>query len=69
MRISTKAFNWITYISLAILVLLLLGMLTKIIPPEYSIHALVVAFAIFFLRLILRTIMIKQSISEKRDEG
>jgi len=68
MKISSKTFNLITYISLAILILLLIGMLTKTIPPEYYIHALVVAFAIFFLRLILRILMIKQSKSETQDE-
>jgi len=69
MKISTKTFNLITYISLAILVILLIGMLTRVIPPEYYLHSLTVAIALFILRIFLRIQMYLQSKSSKRNEN
>jgi hypothetical protein len=69
MKISTKTFNLIAYISLAILVILLIGMLTRVIPPEYYLHALTVAIALFLLRIFLRIQMYLQSKSSKRNEN
>ncbi|CUS92467.1 hypothetical protein JGI6_01631, partial [Candidatus Kryptonium thompsonii] len=68
MKLSTKTFNLITYVSLAILVLLLLGMLTKVIPPQYYMHTLLVAIVIFILRIILRIQMFQQSKSKTENE-
>lgn len=52
--ISRRAFNWITYISLVVIFLLLIGMLTRVIPREYYIYALTVAILLFALRIVLR---------------
>ncbi|CUT05497.1 hypothetical protein [Candidatus Chrysopegis kryptomonas] len=69
MKISQKTFNWITYTSLAILILLLLGMLTRTIPPQYYMHTLVVAIALFVLRIFLRIQMYRQARSEENEKN
>jgi hypothetical protein len=65
--LSVKTFNLITYTSLLIIFLLLVGILVGIIPQRYHIHALIVAIALFIVRIVLRFWMAIQL--KKRAKG